>query len=201
MYTLLRDLKFSARSLLKRPALAIIAIGTLAIGIGANSAIFSVVNALLIKPLPFPDLDRIVAIWEKRPSRGVERNEASMANYLDWRAQNQTFEEMSLYRWWSANLTGIEPPERIQGFLVTANFLDVVEVKPVLGRSFAGDEDQPGKDPVAILTYGLWQRRFGGDPGIVNKTITLNSVTRTVIGVMPEGFNYPRGADVLAPLT
>ncbi|MGH9970968.1 MAG: ABC transporter permease [Pyrinomonadaceae bacterium] len=201
MNSLLRDLKFSARSLLKRPTLSFIAILTLAIGIGANSAIFSVVNSLLLKPLPFPELDRLVAVWEKQPSRGVERNEASMANYLDWRAQNQTFESLGLYRWWSCNLTGLETPERVQGFLVTGNFLDVLGTKPSIGRGFRSDEDQPGKDPVAILTYGLWQRRFGGDPGIVNKTITLNGVTRTVIAVMPEGFNYPAGAEVLAPLT
>jgi putative ABC transport system permease protein len=200
MDSLLKDLRFSFRSLLKRPTLTIIAIITLAIGIGANSAIFSVVNALLIKPLPFPELERIVAIWETQPSRGVVRNEASMANYLEWRAQNQTFEQMGLYRWWSASLTGQDTPERIQGFLVTGNFLDVLGVKPALGRGFAADEDQPGKDSVAILDHGLWQRRFGGDPGIVNKTITLNGVTRTVIGVMPKGFNYPSGAEVLAPL-
>src|SRR6266436_822333 len=120
MDSLLRDLKFSVRSLLKRPALTIIAVVTLAVGIGSNSAIFSVVNGLLIKPLPFPQLERVVAVWEKQPSRGVERNEASMANYLDWRAQNQTFEQMGLYRWWSTNLTGTESPERVQGFQVTS---------------------------------------------------------------------------------
>jgi predicted permease len=196
----LKDIRYGVRSLMKRPAHAFIAIITLAIGIGANSAIFSVVNALLIKPLPFPELERIVAIWETQPSRGVVRNEASMANYLDWRAQNQTFEQMGLYRWWSASLTGQDTPERIQGFLVTGNFLDVLGVKPALGRGFAADEDQPGKDSVALLTHGLWQRRLGGDPGIVNKTITLNGVTRTVIGVMPQGFNYPAGVEVLAPL-
>jgi len=200
MESLLRDLKFSARSLLKRPALTIIAIVTLAIGIGANSAIFSAVNALLIKPLPFPELDRVVAVWENQPSRGVERNEASVPNFLDWRAQNHTFEQIGVYGWWSANLTGNDSPERIQGFQVTANFLDVLGVKPALGRGFAPGEDEVGKGQVAILTHGLWQRRFGGDPGIVNKSITLNGVTRTVIGVMPEGFNYPRGVEVLAPL-
>jgi putative ABC transport system permease protein len=201
MDSLLRDLKCSARSLLQRPALTIIAIVTLAIGIGANSAIFSVVNALLIKPLPFPDLDRIVAIWEKQPSQGLEHNEASVANYLDWRAQNNSFEQIGLYRWWSANLTGIESPERVQGFLVSANFFDVVGLKPMIGRGFAADEDQPGKDAVAILTYGLWQRRFGGDPNITKKTIALNGVARTVIGVLPPDFNFPSGVEVLAPLT
>src|SRR4030095_1861397 len=200
MGSFLKDIRYGGRSLMKRPTLTIIAVITLAIGIGANSAIFSVVNGLLINPLAFPELDRVVAIWETQLSRGVVRNEASMANYLDWRSQNKTFEQMGLYRWWSASLTGLDTPERIQGFLVTANFLDVLGVKPVLGRGFAADENQPGKDSVAILTHGLWQRRFGSDPGIVNKTITLSGVNCTVIGVMPEGFNYPAGVEVLAPL-
>lgn len=133
MDSLLRDVKFSARSLLKRPTLTIIAIITLAIGIGSNTAIFSVVNALLIKPLPFPELDRVVAVWESRPERGAQRLEASMANFLDWRSQSQSFEQMGLYRFWSTNLTGGDSPERIQGFLVTANFFDVIGVKPALG--------------------------------------------------------------------
>ena len=200
MDSFLKDIRYGVRSLMKRPTLTIIAVITLAIGIGANSAIFSVVNGLLINPLAFPELDRVVAIWETQLSRGVVRNEASMANYLDWRSQNKTFEQMGLYRWWSASLTGLDTPERIQGFLVTANFLDVLGVKPVLGRGFAAEENQPGKDSVAILTHGLWQRRFGSDPGIVNKTITLSGVNCTVIGVMPEGFNYPAGVEVLAPL-
>ncbi|MEO8434817.1 MAG: ABC transporter permease [Pyrinomonadaceae bacterium] len=200
MNSILRDLKFSARSLLKRPALTIIAIVTLAIGIGANTAFFSVVNSLLIKPLSFPDLDRVVAVWENRPSQGVARNEASMANFLDWRAQNHTFEQLATYRGWSANLTGLETPERLQGSQVTANFLDVIGVKPAIGRGFAAGEDQPGNETVTILTYGLWQRRFGGDPAIVNKTITINGIARTVIGVMPEGFNYPLGSELLAPI-
>ncbi|HET6892977.1 MAG TPA: ABC transporter permease, partial [Pyrinomonadaceae bacterium] len=174
---------------------------TLALGIGGTTTIFSTVNALLVRPLDFPNLDRVVAIWETIPSKGVERNEASMANYLDWRAQNQTFEHVGLIRWWSANLTGIEPPERVQGFLVSANFLNVTGVNPIMGRGFADDEDQPGKTPVAILSYGLWQRRFGGDPNVLNRTITLNGVARTVIGVMPPGFTYPKGAELWAPIT
>ena len=200
MDSLLRDLKFSARSLLKRPALTIIAIVTLAIGIGANSAIFSTINALLLKPLPFPDPDRIVALWDKVPSRGVVRNEVTVANYLDWRAQNKTFEQLGIYRWWSTNLTGSDSPERVQGFQVTPNFLDIVGVKPMMGRGFSAGEDQPGKDSVALLTYSLWQRRFGADQNIVNKTIATNGVARTVIGVMPPDFNYPKGAEIYAPL-
>lgn len=200
MDSLLRDLRFSIRSLLTRPALTIIAIVTLAIGIGANSAIFSLVNALLLKPLPFADPDRIVALWDKVPSRGVERNEVAVANYLDWRAQNKTLEQLGIYRRWSTNLTGADSPERVQGFQVTPNFLDIVGVQPLLGRGFSAEEDQPGKDAVALLTYSLWQRRFGADQNIVNKTISTNGVTRTVIGVMPPDFNYPKGAEIYAPL-
>lgn len=200
MDSLLRDLKFSARSLLNRPALTIIAVLTLAIGIGANSAIFSTINALLLKPLPFPDQERIVAVWDKVPSRGVERNEVAMANYLDWSAQSNSFQQLGLYRWWSTNLTGSDYPERVQGFQVTTNFLEIVGVKPLLGRGFSADQNQPGKDAVALLTYSLWQRRFGADPNIVDKTISTNGVTRTVIGVMPPDFNYPKGAEIYAPI-
>ena len=139
-------------------------------------------------------------MWDKVPSRGVERNEVTVADYLDWRAQNKTFEQLGIYRWWSTNLTGADSPERVQGFQVTPNFLDIVGVKPMLGRSFSAEEDQPGKDAVALLTYSLWQRRFGADPNIVNKTIETNGVARTVIGVMPPEFNYPKGAEIYSPL-
>src|SRR5262245_59623612 len=140
------DIRYALRNLLRRPAFTIIAVVTLALGIGANTAIFSALNALLLKPLPFPELDRIVAIWDKMPSRGVNHNEVTFANYLDWQAQSQSFEQLALYRWWSANITGIDPPDRIQGFLVTANFFDSIGMKPIMGRNFLAEENQPGKD-------------------------------------------------------
>src|SRR5215510_2388160 len=136
MDTFFKDIRYAIRSLLKRPSFTAIAIITLAIGIGANSAIFSTVYALLLKPLPFPDLDRIVAVWEKLPSRGVERNEVTVADYLDWRAQNKTFEQLGIYTWWSTNLSGEGTPERVQGYQITPNFLEIVGVKPFLGRGF-----------------------------------------------------------------
>src|SRR5262245_23807753 len=126
MDSLLSDIRYGVRNLIKRPGFTAIAVITLALGIGANSAIFSTINALLIHPLAFPNQDRVIAIWDKVPSRGVEHNEVTMANYLDWRAQNHSFDQLSLYRWWSTNLTGGDSPERVQGFLVTANFLEVV---------------------------------------------------------------------------
>ncbi len=146
------------------------------------------------------NVDRVVAIWDKSPSRGYDHNEVTFANYLDWQAQNQSFEQLALYRWWNANLAGIDPPERIQGFLVTANYLDALGMKPILGRNFLPEENQPGKDTVAIISHSLWQRRFGGDPNILNKTITTNAVVRTIVGVTPEHFNYPKGGEVYGPL-
>lgn len=199
MESLLSDIRYAVRSLVRRPGFTAIALITLAIGIGGNSAIFSTINALLINPLPFRDVDRVVAVWEKAPGRA--RSEASIANYRDWRAQSQSLEHLSIYRSWNANLTGVQPPERIPGSVVSANFFEVAGVKPAIGRSFTPDEDQPNKAPVVIISHGLWQRRFGGDPNIVDKTIELSGVKRTVIGVLASDFNYPPGADVLAPLT
>lgn len=200
MENLLSDTRYAVRNLLRRPGFTLIAVVTLALGIGANTTIFSAINALILKPLPIPELDRIVAVWDKLPSRGVMHNEVTFANYLDLRNQNQTFEQLALYRWWSPNLTGVEPPERLQGFLVTANFFDALGMKPIMGRNFTEEENQPGKDAVAIITHSLWQRRFGADPEILNKTVTINTVARKVIGVMPENFDFPKGAEMYAPI-
>ena len=200
MESLRSDITYAIRNLWKRPGFTLIAVLTLALGIGANTAIFSAINALLLKPLPFPELDRVIAIWDKSPSRGYDHNEVTFANYLDWQAQNQSFEQLALFAWWNANLAGVDPPERIQGFLVTANYLDTLGMKPILGRNFLPEENQPGKDAVAIISHSLWQRRFGGDPNIINKTITTNAVVRTIVGVTPEHFNYPKGGEVYGPL-
>ncbi len=200
MENLRSDVRYALRNLLRRPGFTIIAVVTLGLGIGANTAIFSAINALLLKPLPFPQLDRVVAVWDKMPSHGVLHNEVTMANYLDWQAQNHSFEQLAIYRWWNANLTGGETPERVQGFQVSANFLDALGMKPIMGRNFSPEENQPGKDAVAIIAHSLWQRRFGGDPNVLNKTITVNSVTRTIVGVMPERFNYPKGGEIYAPI-
>jgi len=200
MGSLFSDVRYAIRNLIKRPGFTAVAVLTLALGIGANTAIFSAINALLLKPLPIAKQDRVAAIWERNPSRGVEHNEVAFANYLNWHAQNHSFDQLALERWWSTNLTGGDLPERIQGFLVTTNFFDVVGVKPAQGRNFLEDENQPGKDAVAIIAYSLWQRRFGSDPAIVNKTITTNGTARTVVGVLPEGFNYPKGAEIYSPI-
>jgi putative ABC transport system permease protein len=200
MRSLYQDVRYGLRMLLKNPGFTIVATLALALGIGANSAIFSVINAILLKPLPFEDLDLIVVLWEKIPSQGVERNEVSVANYLDWREQSNSFENLAIYAWWSVNLGGIEPTERVQGFRVSPNLLDTVGIKVALGRNFRPDEDQPGKENVVILTHGLWRRRFGGDPNVVGHTVNINGVARTIIGLTPPDVIYPRGAEILAPL-
>src|ERR1041384_4087539 len=141
MESLLSDVRYAIRNLLRRPGFTIIAVVSLALGIGAIAAIFSAVNALLLKPLPFPELDRVVAVWDKQPAQGVLHNEVAFANYLDLRSQSQSFQQLALYRWWSTNLTGVEPPERIQGFLVTANFFDALGMMPIMGRTFAAEEN------------------------------------------------------------
>ena len=199
MESLRSDIRYALRNLLKRPTFTIIAVLTLAIGIGANAAMFSAFHALLRNPLPFPDLDRVVAIWDRQPSLGYTHNEVAVANYVDWKAQSQSFEQLALYRWWNVNLTGGDTPERIQGFLGTANFFDVLGMKPIMGRNFLPGEDQPGHD-VVIISHSLWQRRFGGDPNILSKTITVNGTVCSIIGVMPEHFNFPKGGEVYGTL-
>jgi putative ABC transport system permease protein len=198
--TLWQDIRYGARMLMKNSGFTLIAVIALALAIGANSAIFSIINAIVFKPLPFDDLDRIVAVWEKAPGPGAERNQASVANYLDWREQSNSFENLAIYMLWSANLGGIDPPERVRGYQVSPNLLDAVGVKIALGRNFLPDEDQPGNDNVVILTHGLWQRSFGGDPNVVGRTANVNGVARTIIGVMPPGVIYPYGAELLAPM-
>jgi len=193
-----KNLRHGARTLVKQPEFTLIAVLALALGIGANTAIFSVVPALLPKPLSFPAMDRVVAIWDE--SQQSPRNEVAAPNYPDWQAQSQSYEHLAMYRGWIANLTGIEEPERVQGYLITANLIDALGLPPMLGRNFRPEENEPGKDKAVILTHDLWQRRFGNDPDIVGRSVTLNGVARTVVGVMPAGFNFPRDAEVLAPL-
>jgi putative ABC transport system permease protein len=200
MRSLFQDVRYGWRMLLKKPGFTIVAALALALGIGANSAIFSVINAILLKPLPFDDLDRIVAVWEKPASQPGERNSVSVANYLDWREQSNSFENLAICALWSANLGGIETPERVFGYHVSPNLLDAVGIKVALGRNFRPDEDRPGNNHVVILTHGLWQRRFGGDPNVVGRTVNINDVARTIIGVMPPNVIYPPGAEILAPM-
>src|SRR5205085_2712592 len=174
------------------------AVLALALGIGANTALFSVVNALLLHPFRFKEMDRLVAVWETIPSQSVMHNEASVPNYLDWRAQNSGFENLGGYSWWSVNVSNVEPPERVQGFLVSGNCFQIFGVTPALGRTFTVEDEQAGRDKIVILSYGFWQRHFGGGSNIINKTLLLNNISRTVVGVMSPDFDYPAGGEMWA---
>lgn len=196
METLLNELRYSFRSLLKHPGFTVVAVLTLALGIGANTAIFSLVNAVLVKPLPFPDPDRLVMVWENNPSfssPGNQHSEPAPGTYADWKAQQSVFEDMALLNWRPLNLTGDGEPEKIASYGVTANFFSLLGVKPAVGRSFTTEEDKPGATKLAVLSHALWQRRYGGDSSILRREILLNGEKYSVVGVMPAGFQFLQG--------
>jgi putative ABC transport system permease protein len=183
-----QDLIYGLRMLRRNPGFAAVAILTLAIGIGANIVIFSIVNGVLLKPLPFPDSRRIMTLWETDANRGVTRGTASAAELLDWREMNHSFQELSGWRALYFTITGSGDPEQIWGSQVSGNFFRMLRVSPVLGRDFSLEDEQPGHEQVVILSYELWQRHYGGDAQIVGKTILLDDKPFQVIGILPKGF-------------
>ena len=191
MNTLLQDIRFGLRMLLKSPSVSIVATIALALGIGANTAIFSVVNAVLLRPLPFPDSESLVAVFESDTQRGLQRGSHSYPNFMDLRAQNTVFEHVATYRSGDYIMTGRGEPARLQGAVVTADLFPLLGVQPILGRTFVPDEDKPSTNRVVILSHKLFQQRFGGDPSILNQTITLEGINFTVIGIMPDSFEFP----------
>ena len=183
---MMQDLIYGLRWLRKHPGFTALSVLTLAGGIGINTAMFSVVHAVLLKPLPYPEPDRIVWLTESGPE--VANRWVSYPNFLDWRSRNQVFEAMSTFRGWSVNLTGADQPENINSRMVTAGYFKVMKVTPLLGRDFTEADDQPGAAPVTIISHAFWQQRFGGDPKVVGKQITLDDKGFAIIGVMPENF-------------
>jgi putative ABC transport system permease protein len=188
---LLHDLRYAARLQRKNPAFTIVAVIALALGIGANTAIFSVVNTVLLRPLPYKDPDRLVMVWEDASKVGYPRDTPAAANFVDWRDQNQVFEGMAAIADDSFNLTGSGEPERLEGHRVSASLFPLLGVEPHIGRVFTAAEDQPGAQHVVLLSYASWQRRFGGDPNIVGRPLTLNGDSYIVVGVMPPRFQFP----------
>jgi putative ABC transport system permease protein len=186
--TLINDLQYGLRMLLKHPLVTAIAVITLALGIGANTAIFSVVNAVLLNPLPFREPDRVVALWESVPNQG--RSRVTPANFHDWKKQNTVFEDVASFGRNSLTLTGDGEPEQLVGARVSSGYFAVIGVEPIIGRSFTAEEYELGKGRVVILGHALWQRRYGGDRNIINRNITLDDMPYTVVGVMPRGL-YP----------
>ena len=193
MSNLTQDLRYGLRGLLRQPVFTLVAVISLALGIGANTAIFSLVNAVLLKPLEFSEPERLVVVWEANPSIDVGQDEVAVGNFVDWKAQNRVFDEMGALSFRSFNITGDGEPEKVQAYGATANFFPLLGVPPALGRNFLPEEDKDGGPKVMILSYGLWQRRYGGDRGILGKDIILNGHKHTVVGVMPKTFRFLHG--------
>ena len=202
MRNLIGDFRFGLRILLRNPGFTLAAIVVLALGIGANTAIFSIVNGVLLRPLPYRDASRIMQVWHVPPAKsfpGMSLFSVSPANYLDWQAQNHSFEQMAAYGFDSFNVGG-ERPEAIKGSSVAPGFFSILRVQAVLGRTFSPDEDRPGQGNVVILGNKLWRDHFASDPAIVGRNVLLNSQTYTVIGVMPPKFKFPDWADLWVPM-
>jgi predicted permease len=195
-----QDMRYGARMLRKQPGFTLIAVITLALGIGANTAIFSIVNALWLRPLPYPEAEHLMLVWHRNTKQGGDSSLTS-GNYLDLLRQNQAFAQMAAISDHDFSLAGRGEPERLQGQLVSASYFRLLKVAPAIGRDFTEMDDRENATRVVILSHGLWQRRFGGQPDIIGQTLTLNELSYTVVGVMPPGFAVPEGnAEMWAPI-
>ncbi len=194
-----RDVLYGLRMLAKNPGFTAVAVLTLALGIGANTAIFSVVNTVLLRPLPYPEPDRIVTVWNSYPQLGIEKDTVSPVDFRDWQKMNRSFAHMASYGYGSFVLTGGGEPVRLMAAEVSVGFFAVMGVEPALGRTFAAQDDEPGSGKVVVLSHGLWQRQFGADPGIIGTTLTLDGQGYEVRGVVPPGFAFPNRRDVWVP--
>jgi putative ABC transport system permease protein len=199
MNNLINDIKYSLRQLVKYPGFAMVAVLTLALGIGANTAIFSAVNATLIRPLPYFEANRIQFLWTTNPmfaAMGYPVFPPSYNDVTEWRNQSRSFESVAACRPGNRTLTDGDTPEKVGGAIVTHNFFALFGVTPILGRGFIEEEDTPGRNQVVVISYRLWQRRFASDPAIINREVILDGVNHTVVGVMPPEFQFPRGAEL-----
>jgi putative ABC transport system permease protein len=191
MTTLWQDLRYGVRLLAKQPGFTLVAVLTLALGIGANSAIFSVVNGVLLKPFSFAEPEQLVVLWERCLSQGLPRMVVSPPNFADWRAQNQVFQDVAAYRAQDFNLLDGGEAERVRGLRISATMFSMLGVRPLLGRDFQPDEDKPGTPNTVIISNGFWQRRFGANPAVIGQSLTLGAERATIIGVMPPDFDFP----------
>src|SRR3984957_2718176 len=196
--TLLQDLRYGARTMLRSPGFTITAVLALALGIGANTAIFSVVNAVLLRPMPFDQPDRLMQVWHTPPQKsfsGIPTFAVSPANFLDWRNQSHSFDGMSAYGYGRYTLTGSGHPEAIRMVAATVGLFSILHAQPLLGRGFLDGEDEPGHEHVVLLSYGIWRSRFAGNPDVVEKNIQLNGQAFAVVGVMGPEFDFPIFSD------
>jgi len=200
METFLKDLRYGIRTLIKSPGFTAVAVLALALGIGANTAIFSVVDAVLLRPLPYKNPDRLVLIWHAYPTINLPQASICPPCYLEYRDLTSSFEQVATTTGWNANLTGIGEPERLQGSKVSFNYFSTLGAEPAEGRTFLAEEDQPGKNFVVVLSHGLWVRRFGSDPNMIGTTLTLDGQSYTVAGIMPSEFVVPQAVDLWTPI-
>jgi len=198
MESLMQDIRYALRTTIKYPAFTVIAVLALTLGIGANTALFSVVYAILLRPLPYEVPERLVVVQERSPK--VEAMSVSYPNFLDYRERNHVFEQMVCVRWRGLDLTGVNEPERIENYQVSAGFFETLGIRPIYGRTFLPEEDRPDGRPVVIIGDRLWERQFQSDPNALNKVITLNGIGFTIIGIMPPGFQYPGQAESWTPI-
>ena len=195
-----QDVRYGARMLWKHRLATLVCAVALALGIGANTAMFSLAEAFLLHSVPFENPDRIVALFDVRPQQNIDRNSVAPATYFDWQTQAKSFEQLGAYEWDEVNLTGNREPEKVQAFDVTANFFGLLGVQPKMGRAFLAEEEQPGKDQEIILSYGLWERRYASDPNILGKIVKVDGKSFTIVGVMDKGFDFPMPAEAWVPL-
>jgi len=199
MENLIKDLRYGIRSLLKQPVFTLVAVSTLALAIGGNSAMFTVVNAVLLRPLQYPEASRIVVLEGINPPRGITQSNMSIPDFADWQNQNQVFEQMAGFVAGGVLLNNGDETERVHGTAVTADFFTLFRTPSLRGRTLQPDDAQAGRDPIAVLSFGLWQRRFGASPGVVGSKVTISGKPTTIVGVMPQGFDYPVQSEVWVP--
>ena len=198
--TIVRDVRYAVRLLLRHPGFTAIALLTFAVGIGVNTAVFSVFNGVLLRPLPYPDADRITMMWLDNQRQGIKEDIGSYPNYRDWREQSASFEHVAAYNAPNFTMTGSDEPERIRGAAITASFFSVIGLQPVIGRLFTDANETVGNDRVVLVSHGLWQRKFGGRPDVLGQTLMLNGESHEIIGVMPVEMRMPENAELWKPL-
>jgi putative ABC transport system permease protein len=202
MSTILQDVRYAVRVLLRQPGFSLVVVLTLAIGLGANAAVFAMVDALMFRPLPSADVNGMVQIFEANAAQGEDREGVSPPNYVDWRQQATSFESLLAFEWWDASLSGAaQDPEQLVGRRVSAGLFEALRVRLAQGRGFSAREETIGHHRVVVVSHRLWQRRWGGSPSLLGSMITVDRQPHTVVGIAPEGFDYPQGSDIWGPIT
>src|SRR5215218_7407997 len=200
METLIKDLRFAVRSFIKRPGFLVIAVATLALGIGATTAMFTVVNSVLLRPLQFPAPERTVLLTGSNPQLGIKQSNMSVPDIADWRQQSQSFEQLAAFISGGVFISSGDETERVRGTSVSGDFFPLFRTNALTGRTFQPEDMNNGSEPVVVISHALWQRRFGGTAQVVNSKVIISGKSTTIVGIMPAGFTYPDDAEVWAPL-